>query len=329
MRGLAAPPKTAAAAGAPPQTGAAPPAPLTPVAPAPAAPPPPVATPQSALMEQVRAASAGNSTVPLGLNLNYYMARGDSTSATLTLELPADAVPAGTDPNSLVVAAEFLDAATGASAQRFFNHDQFGIIETGAQQGKKLVFQSQRSFAPGKYKAIVAVKDPASGSLGVIEKEVAVPGFHGDALGLSSVTLVHKLERLPAPPASEAPQPFILGSFKVVPRSSARYLHGEELIFYYQVYGAADDTATGNPKLDITYAFEVKQQDKWRMIGGDPIKILGQQGPVQAYGLPINPKFPSGDYRVRIEVADVVAGHTTTAEIPFTVDAPEKTSQAK
>jgi hypothetical protein len=287
-----------------------------------------VATPQTELMERVRAASAGNVTVPVGLNLNYYMARDDSTSATLTLEIPADAVPAGTDPNSLVVAAEFLDATTGESAQRFFAHDQFGIVEAGGQQGKKFVFQSQRSFAPGHYKAIIAVKDPVSGSLGTLEKEVEVPGFSSDALGLSTIALVHKLERLPAPPASELPQPFVLGSFKVVPRSSAHFLHGEELIFYYQVYGAAQDD-TGKPKLDITYAFEMLEKDQWKLIGGKPIQFAGQQAPVQAYGLPINPRFPGGDYRVRIEVADVVSGHTIKAEIPFVVDAPEKTSQAK
>jgi len=330
LRGLASPTKTAAAPASTLPQGAAPGMPATPAAPpAPPAPPPVAATPQSELMEQVRAATAGSANVPLGLNLNYYMARDASTSATLTLEVPADAIPAGTDPNSLIVAAEFLDATTGESAQRFFNHDQFGFLETSAQQGKKLIFQSQRSFAPGRYKAIIAVKDPASGSLGAIEKEVDVPGFSGDALGLSTVTLVHKLERLATPPASEAPQPFILGSFKVVPRSSASFLHGEEMIFYYQVYGAANDAATGKPKLDITYAFEMKQQDTWKMIGRDPVKFQGQQAPVQAYGLPINPRFPSGDYRVRIEVADVVAGNKTTAEIPFTVNAPEKTSQAK
>lgn len=326
MRGLAAP-KVAAA---PPQQ-AAPSAPAQPVVPeapvAPPPPPPPVATPQSTLMEQVRSATAGNSTVPLGLSLNYYKARDDSTSATLTLEIPGDAIPAGTDPNTLIVSAEFLDE-TGQSAQRFFNHDQFGIIEAGAKQ-KKLVFQSQRSFSPGKYKAFVAVKDPASGALGTIEKEVEVPAFSADTLGLSSVTLAHKLERLPAPPASETPQPFVLGSFKVVPRGSARFLHGEELIFYYQVYGAAADATSGKPKLDITYAFELKQGDRWRMLSKEPVKFPAQEAPVQAYGLPINPQFPGGDYRVRIEVADVVAGHKTTTEIPFTIDAPEKTSQAK
>ena len=59
----------------------------------------------------------------------------------------------------------------GENAEAYFSAD-----------GKKLIFQSQRSFAPGRYKAIIAVKDPASGSLGAIEKEVDVPGFSGDAL---------------------------------------------------------------------------------------------------------------------------------------------------
>jgi len=326
MRGLATSgPEPGAPAAAAPAVAAAPQIPESPVAPP--APPPPAATPQSELMEQVRTGAAGNAAIPLQLNMNYYKARDDSTSSTLTLEIPADAIPAGTDPNSLIVAAEFLDDA-GESVQRFFNEDQFGFYEAAAKDGRKLVFQSQRSFAPGRYKAILALKDPASGALGKLEKDVEVPSFASDALGFSTITLAHKLEPLPAAPAADTPQPFILGSFRVVPRSSTRFLHGEEMIFYYQVYGA-DDDPTGKPKLDITYMFELKRSERWVPLSKDPVKFAGQAAPVQAYGLPINPKFPSGDYRVRIEVTDAVSGDVKTAEIPFTVDAPEKTTQAK
>ncbi len=284
-------------------------------------------TPESDLMDQVREMADPPTAIPLKLNVNYYLARGDSTAATLTLEVPAESLPPGTDPETLIVSAEVLDAATGESAQRFFQDDQFGASTEGEGVDGVHLFQSQRSFLPGKYRAVFAVKDPSSGTVGVLKRDIEVPQFNAADLAISTVTFVHTLERLPEAEETETFEPFVLGNFKVVPRTDVTYRHGEELTFYYQIYGAQKDETTGKPKVDLTYAFEKKHGGRWIMLGREPLRFAGQDALVQAYGLTIQPSFPGGDYRVRIEVTDTLSGRKKSVELPFIVDAPEKAAK--
>jgi GWxTD domain-containing protein len=329
LRGLVqrTPPQAPAAPSAsPPAATPSAPVPATPAPAVPVEPPPPAepeTTPQSELMQQVRAAADSGASIPLDVTVNYYKAADNSTFATLTLEVKRAALAATADPTGLVIAAELLDASTGNSEQRFFKAEHFGSFEGNLSAGVKdtLLYQAERPLKPGAYKAIFALKDPASGQMGKLEKDITVPSFEGEQFTLSTVTLARKIERLTTPPPAGQITPFVLGNFKVVPRPDNVYKQGEELVFYYQIYGAKTDDVTKFPKVDLSYAFEKNMSGQWKMVGRQAVLTPNQNNLVQAFGLPLT-AWPGGDYRIVIKVTDTLAGTATTAEVPFSIEAP-------
>ncbi len=278
-------------------------------------------TPESELMAYIRANPETETTIPLDVTANFYKAADESTFATLTLQVDGSALPTGTNPDSLTIAAEILDPETEESVQRFLREGQFGghSGNATASNGDDLLFQAERGLNPGTYKAVFAVKDPTSGAVGKLEKPLDVPSYKTDGLVLSSVCLVRNITPLGAPPAPGSMTPFVLGSFSVVPRSNNVFKDGDELTFYYQIYGAQTDE-TDQAKVDLSYKFEKKAGDTWRMVGRAPVLTPGQQRLVQAYGLPLT-RWPAGDYLISIDVTDTLAGATASAQIPFTIAA--------
>ena len=336
LRGLAQPPKTAAAPA--PASGAVPPdqappsseAPSTPAVPAPAAIPQPETTVEYELMQQIKSAPDLTTALPLDVTANFYKAADKSTFATLTLEVKRSALPATSDPDALVLAAEIVNAANGESTQRFFKQGQFTPFEGNAAAGinDTLLYQAERPLNPGKYKATFVVKDPASGGIGKLERELDVPEFQEDTLALSTVTLARKIEPLEQPAAPGSPVPFVLGKLKVVPRPDNTFKKDEEISFYYQVYGAAVDPATSQPKLDLSYAFEMQREGVWQMKGGRPVTQPAQSGLVQALTIPMK-GWPAGEWRLTIQVTDTLSGKTASSQIGYTIAGAVGGSKAK
>ncbi len=315
LRGLAPLPRRAAQAPQAPAADAAAPTP-PPVAiggeeapPALAVPEAPVSTPQSDLMDMVRSASDLNPTIPLDVTINFYKAQDKSTFATLTLEVKRASLSAASDPDALIISAEVLNPDTGESVQRFFQPGQFGGFEGNPSAGinDTLLYQAERPLSPGKYKAIFAIKDPQTGEIGKLEKDLDVPSFDTEGLSLSTVTLAREIKPATEIVAEDSMTPFLLGKTHVVPRPDNIYKPGEELSFYYQVYNATRDPVTDYPKLDLSYAFEKNIAGKWRMVGGRPVVTPGATGLVFAYTIPMR-GWPPGDYRVSIKVTDALAG---------------------
>jgi GWxTD domain-containing protein len=336
LRGLAHPPKAAAA---PKQPASGPPAASPPTPPPPtgeAAPASPAeaapleVTAQSELMAMVRSAPDGPAAIPLDVTANFYKAADQSTFATLTLEIKRSSLPADADPSTLVLSAEVLDPGTGESLQRFFKKEQFGAWEgnAGAASGDSLLYQAQRPLKPGKYKAVFAIKEPASGTVGKLEKELEVPDYAAEGVKISTVTLAQKLDPLVTPPSAGSIVPFVLGSFSVVPKPGHVYKPDEELTFYYQIYGAQPDPVINTPKVDISYTVEFHGGGQWRMLGNKPIVFPNQTLLVHAYGFPLRGR-PPGEYRLTVKVADTVAGKSVSAEVPFTIAAPPSPAKSK
>ncbi|HEY3175452.1 MAG TPA: GWxTD domain-containing protein [Candidatus Polarisedimenticolia bacterium] len=330
LKGLARLPKPAAAAkegaggvgaGASPSPAAPAPRPVPAEALAPPAPPPVEVTPQSELMQSVRTATDLQATVPLDVTTNFYKA-SSGTFATLTLEVKRSALPAGVDPASLVLAAEILDLQTGESLHRFFKADSFGAYDgnTGPAAGDVLLYQSERPINPGKYKTIFAVKDPNSHAIGKLEKEIEVPSFESGSFQLSTVTLARKIEPLVTAPPADKLVPFVLGAFNVVPRPDNVYKEGEELSFYFQIYGPTIDPVTNAARVDLSYTFEKNVAGQWRVVSGRPVLTPGQSGLVQAFSLPLR-GWPPGEYRLSIKVTDTKASppKEVTSVVPFSI----------
>lgn len=176
------------------------------------------------------------------------------------------------------------------------------------------VFQTGYAVPPGRYRLSAGVWDAAQGVAGGRTEEVVVPAFEGSKLELSSVTLASALERAPAADPT-IKQPFIWGSFKVVPRVETSFPRQEPLRLYYQIYNASADPDTGKPRLSITYTFFQKKNGKFQR-AAPPQTLPEQASQVALYELPLS-GWPVGEFKVRIDARDAVTQASTSEEVLF------------
>jgi GWxTD domain-containing protein len=181
-----------------------------------------------------------------------------------------------------------------------------------------LIFQGRALLPPGSYKARLSVIDRTGGRAGSYEFPLTVPAFPSTEMSLSS--LMPALRIVPIPPAEARPAgeeaPFSLGGLRVLPRVSQTLTGADELSFYYQVYGAGRDAATGKPRLDVDYGFFTASAGQERDLGH--VTFTGQEMESHGYSLSLK-DWPPGPYLLRVKVTDTVAQATAQRDMVFEV----------
>ncbi len=163
------------------------------------------------------------------------------------------------------------------------------------------------------------------GQMGVLVESITIPDYGNEQFDMSSVSLLAYIEPLGASlgPDGDAPDvgPFIMGSFRLVPRAVPVLQRDDELSFYYQVYHPATDPASGRPSLEATYSFFLKEKGDWK-----PFRrpIHKAQGQVELYSINLkdllrpDQEFPA-EFRMEAKLADKIAGLEIKRELMFTV----------
>ena len=123
----------------------------------------------------------------------------------------------------LITPSRLKDQLLPAFVERFFQPDQFGHYDT---PDTPVLFQSQRSLYPGKYRAIFALKEPDSGAIGTVSQEIEVPSYDESELSLSTVTLAYKLEPVIGAGDADAPTPLAFSAHVPEPTSMALLFGG-------------------------------------------------------------------------------------------------------
>jgi hypothetical protein len=159
-------------------------------------------------------------------------------------------------------------------------------------------------LAPGPYQAKLVVRDRNSGRVGSLTHEFDVPATGG--LRVSSLVLGDRLrdEEKGGGPELVARRRF----------ASAGTLHCR-----FEVYGAAKDRGTGQPR--VTAGFAVRRVDG-RMIAALPETPLrpGPDGALaRSLGTPLE-GAPPGSYEVIVTVTDLVAGQAAEAREPILIE---------
>lgn len=177
-----------------------------------------------------------------------------------------------------------------------------------------IVYQARVVVPPGTYVARLTVLDEVSGRSSSSETPFTVPDFGSFPLTMSSIALARAIG--PAPVGEPG---YRIGSLRVIPRLGNAYEPGQELSFYYQIYGAGRDTATGEPSLDVTYIFLAAQGEEVAEIGR--VGFEHQAADAHGYSLRLE-GWPAGSYIVRIEIADTVSGSEASRDLAFSIVEP-------
>jgi len=210
------------------------------------------------------------------------------------------------------------------------------------------------SVAPGEYDVIVVMRervDPATPrarpKAAVLRQPLSVPDFRTSELTTSSIIVADRIAALaePVPPAQLAERPYVVGSHEITPAADRRFGRDEELIVVFLVYnpmvspegqfdvrveyhffrkGAAGAPAgegqAAHPagRAGEQYFNRTEPQRFNRVLMGasyDP----GTGEPVMAGQVVPLAGFEAGDYRLDVQVTDLLSGKSISRDVLFTV----------
>jgi GWxTD domain-containing protein len=280
---------------------------------------------QIPILEAILAEGSGPDDVPFELSYDFYKTVDGSTLAVITMEIPRQAAH-GSGDVALLPFARLQPGAEEAKPVNLTGDLPFVPAPPESCPPDSFIFQARRNVKPGEYRIAAAVEDKViAGQMGVKVEPLTVPNYTNEEFEMSSVSLLAAIEPLTANlgPDDEGggSGPYILGSFRLVPRAIPVLGKSEALSFYYQVYNAATDPSTGRPNMEATYSFFLKEEGAWK-----PFRkpIQKAQGQVELYSIALkdllrpNQPLPA-EFKMEARLADKIAGAELTRNLEFTV----------
>jgi VWFA-related protein len=178
---------------------------------------------------------------------------------------------------------------------------------------KWLPVNKEFELGPGGYQARLVVRDTRNGTIGSVRHEFDVPDLRSwrTSTPVLSDTLEPKVEGAPLRP--------------VVPARRA-FPSGATLYFQFEVYGSANDPASGLPR--VSSGFALRAADGTVVSQGQPAPIrptpegrLARLGGVPLKGM------PPGRYELVLSLRDDVSGRSMDVREPFSIE-PEPAARA-
>ncbi|MEE9217443.1 MAG: GWxTD domain-containing protein [Acidobacteriota bacterium] len=208
----------------------------------------------------------------------------------------------------LVLAARLVSQDDPSTVIEFPAEDGFAALALRDGSETRWIYQSGAGVPPGSYALLIAITEERTGNVGSWREIVEVPDLSSaQGLVLSDLVLAHSVKKTGRQPRGPYKEPFVHGQLRVVPQIEPVYGSGSEFGFYYQIYGARIDPATGKPDLDLVYRFERLQEDGTALEVSEPVRLEHQQELSQAFSFPLE-NWPPGSYRLSVEVTDRISG---------------------
>ena len=259
-------------------------------------------------------------TIPMETRFDFYRA-GDDTYTTVTVGIRSTAVQyrarGGREVPDVGVFGKLISKSNPDLSYPLSSESGFADSPENASAGVAdlLIFQAVGAFKPGQYRAILGVEDRVSNKISSMVREIEVPDLTGGTLRLSSITIAGSME--PTDYATSTAKAFQIGKFKFIARPDAVFSKSEELDVYFQVYGPANDEATGKPKMDVLYTFRRRSEDGGYQDVGT-YKVSDSPAQVQGYAVPLE-KWPEGTYALTVTIFDKVAKTQATGDAIFII----------
>jgi GWxTD domain-containing protein len=279
---------------------------------------------QIPILQDLLAKGSGRTDVPFQVALDSYAAADGTTLTVITIEAPREAAHGSSDV-ALHPFARIEPAGEGKPIN-LTGDLPFVPASPGESPPGSFIYQARHNLAPGSYKLAVILEDKVvPGQMGTLVRTIDVPDFRSKDLQMSSVALLAGFKHLDPglePDEKAHAGPYILGSFRLVPRATPLLSKGEAVTFYYQIYNPAPDPAAGRPSLDSTVTFFLKDGSGWKRYRPPVPRQLG--GQVDLYSIDLkdllapNQPLPA-DFKMEMKLVDKIGGKELDREVLFTV----------
>lgn len=279
---------------------------------------------QIPILQGLLTSGSGKADVPFQVRQDSYAAVDGTTLTAITIEVPREAAH-GSGDVALLAYARIEPAGEGKPGNLTGDRPFLAAPATEAPPGS-FVYQARHNLQPGTYKLAIVVEDKVvPGQMGTLVKTIEVPDFRNKAeLNISSIALLSGFTQLqPGPDDQErGAGPYVLGSFRLVPRGQPVLQKDEDLNFYYQVYNPTPDPATGKPNIESTTTFYLNEAGAWKRYRPPLTRTL--HGQVDLYSLALKDllsptqKLPA-EFKMEVKVVDKAGARELKREVPFTV----------
>lgn len=258
-------------------------------------------------------ASAASSTRLEDAGPYYFRAQDGSVLALIVLGVQdEDGTPPVESTDDAYLAAAALEATDSHGAPVRDAAPHTTVLDRMSGHGRRQTFFGRAYLDPGRSYAVrYVVKDGARGEVLVKHGHLQVPDLRS---GFSTSSLV-PAERFG--PARGQPDPYQIGSEEVVPKADATFKRSELLRLYLQVYGAAIDPERSMARVDVVFRFQRVVKGKPKPYG-KPFSVREAAGAAMGLALPIG-DWPTGDYRVTVDLHDRVSGQRLDVSGEFTI----------
>jgi GWxTD domain-containing protein len=281
---------------------------------------------QIPILEGIMNRGIGPEDIPFEVRFEHYATAGRTTLVSITVETPREAAHGGGDA-ALRFFARLEPESPDGRQINITGERPFVPAPTTDHSPDGYIYQARRNVAPGSYEVVMVVEDQIiPGTLGSSVTKVDVPDFAQQKFDTSTISLLSKFTQLEAslgPDDADGPPagPFVLGSFRLVPRATPVLGKDEALAFYFQIYNPALDPASDRPSLEVTYAFYLRSEGAWKRFRKPLVKTVGQ---VELYTIDLkdllvpNQVLPA-EFRMEIALQDKLGGEGLKRELRFTV----------
>jgi hypothetical protein len=172
--------------------------------------------------------------------------------------------------------------------------------------------QGRITLEPGTYRLTVMVADAVKVRTGLFRTDLTIPEDNA-GFRFSDIVWASELKSLAYASLASHDEPYHVGPFRVVPKFEAIYRPGEAIKLFYEVYSAEFP-------LLISYRLQGKEVNGDWVNLGQP-QVSEARGAAQGWELQTGAEWPTGDYRVLIEIRDA-AGRSIAASKRFRLTAP-------
>jgi hypothetical protein len=209
---------------------------------------------------------------------------------------------------------EFLVAVVRRETGEHFRYDEKADLKLLPATRDRLAITGYpilRDFElpQGSYRAKIVVREKASGRIGSVSHDFAVPDL--SQWRLATPVLSDTLDRNEA--ANERPRAALSARREFVP--------GEPLFLEFEVHGAAKDAATGRPRVASGHALQDGRGSTLFVVEPTTITPSASGAVVRLVGLATQ-DLPPGDYALNLFLQDQVSGKVIEVLEPFRLSAP-------
>jgi GWxTD domain-containing protein len=263
--------------------------------------------PASPVLMELRETRAVSTDVSFEVQASFFL----SNQGTVYIPILFDIDAASLSWSGNYADAKVVGLLEDSEGTPLYQVDEPAALEKGPDG--RTTFEMPLQLPPGQYTVYLGIQDISSSTVGTKIINFEVPAFSGEKLETSSVLMF--AEGMKTEEAFASPgQAFVIGGYRFTPKRDRVYAKTDQLSGIFHAYGYALDSE-GSPNLSAQYIFFLNGE----MRGHTPDEPFISAGPELAatiFDIPLD-RFDPGEYVLKIQVTDHVAGKTIAKDIDF------------